>query len=139
MKTKKDFTYGRAIAYGVATELVLVIAQYLLLIIYHSLNPTSVFSFSSDYMMSTGFYIFLIPGFILYATVAFLIFNKLEFYSPSYLLAFILTAAVIEITFYLSIAASYQGAFVYSILDKVIGTALGVIGYFAMNEPEVAK
>ncbi len=139
MKTKKDFTYAHAIGYGVATELVLVIAQYLLLTIYHSINPTSAFSFSTDYMMSTGFYIFLIPGFILYATVVFLMFSKFNITSPAYLFAFILTAAVIEVTFYLTIAASYQGAFVYSILDKVIGTALGVIGYFAMAEPQVAK
>ncbi|MBI1769207.1 MAG: hypothetical protein HYR67_12625 [Bacteroidetes bacterium] len=139
MKTKKNFTYGHAIGYGIAIELILVFVQYLLLTIYHSKNPASAFSFSTEYMMSSGFYIFLIPGFILYATVVFLIMNKFTMASPAYLFVFLLTAAAIELTFYLSITANYQGAFVYSILDKVIGTALGVIGYYAMGEPEVAK
>lgn len=139
MKTKKNFTYGHAIGYGIATELVLVMVQYLLLTIYQGKNPTSAFSFSTEYMMSTGFYIFLIPGFILYATVVFLIMSKFTMASPVYLLVFLLTAAAIEVGFYLSIPANYQGAFVYSILDKVIGSALGVIGYYTMSRPEEAK
>jgi len=133
MKTKKDFTYGRAIVYGVAAELLLVVVQYILLAIYHSKNPESTFSFNTEYMMSRGFYIFLIPGFIVYATMVYLIMRNYTIASVGYLFALLLAAAAVEVTFYLSIAASYQGAFLYSILDKVIGSALGAIGYFALN------
>lgn len=134
MKTKKDFTYGRAIVFGVATELVLLVVQYLLLAVYKANNPSVPFSFSNEYMMSRGFYVFLIPGFILYATVVFLIMQKYTIDSPAFLLVFLLTATVIEVTFYLTIAADYKGPFLYSVLDKVIGTALGVIGYYAVGK-----
>jgi hypothetical protein len=139
MKTKKDFTYSRAIAYGVVTELILVVVQYILLAIYHSKNPESAFSFSTEYMMSRGFYIFLIPGFIMYATMMFLIMRNFTITSVAYLFVFLLSAAAVEVTFYLSIAANYQGAFLYSILDKVIGSALGVIGYYSVGIPEEVK
>jgi hypothetical protein len=139
MKTKKNFTYGHAIGYGVATELVLFIVQYVLAIVYSAKNLATTFSFSTEYMMSTGFYIFLIPGFIIYATVVFLIMNKFTMASPAYLFFFLLTAAAMEVGFYLTIAANYQGAFVYSILDKVIGSGLGVIGYYTISRPETAN
>jgi hypothetical protein len=134
MKTKKDFTYGRAILFGVATELVLVLIQYLLLAVYQMRNPGTPFSFNNEYMLSNGFYAFLIPGFILYATVVFLIMQKFTITSPAFLLVFLLAAAVVEVGFYLSIAADYRGPFLYSVLDKVIGTALGVIGYYAIGK-----
>jgi hypothetical protein len=139
MKTKKDFTYSRAIAYGVATELFLVVVQYILLAMYHRNNPGSSFTFSTEYMMSRGFYIFLIPGLIVYATVVFMIMRNYTLSSVAYLFAFLLAAAAVEVTFYLSISADYQGAFLYSILDKVIGSALGAIGYFALNGSEEVK
>ena len=134
MKTKKEITYGRAIAFGVATELFLVLVQYILLAVYRTNDPNIPFAFTNEYMMSRGFYIFLIPGFILYATVVFVIMQKFTIASPAYLLALLMAAAVIEIAFYLSIEADYKGPFVFSVLDKVIGAALGVIGYYAISK-----
>ena len=136
MKTKKNFTYGHAVAFGIGLELVLVFIQYLLLVIYHRNNPGTAFSFSSEYMMSRGFYFFLVAGFIIYATVVFLLMQKYAISSFAYLFVFLLSTAAVEVTFYLSIAADYQGVFLYSILDKVIGTGLGVIGYYAVGKPE---
>lgn len=136
MKKMKELNYGRAIAFGIASELALLSAQYLLLIINHLGNVETPISFTTEYMMSSGFYIFLIPGFILFATVVFFIMRNYTIPSVAYLLVFLLVAAVIEVIFYLSITANYQGAFVYSILDKVLGTGLGVIGYFAVGTPE---
>ena len=138
MKTKKELTYGRAIAFGVATELFLVLVQYVLLALYRTNDPDIPFAFTNEYMMSRGFYIFLIPGFILYATVVFVIMQKYTIASPAYLLAFLLAAAVIEVGFYLTIEADYKGPFVYSVLDKVIGAALGVIGHFVVGKSEKA-
>lgn len=131
---KKELTYGRAIFFGVGAELVLIGIQYIVLTLYHYRNPGSSLSFSTEYMMSRGFYTFLIPGFILFATVVFFIMRRYEITSAAYLFAFLLAAAAIEITFYLSIASRYQGPFVYSVLDKIIGTALGVIGYYAIGK-----
>lgn len=133
MKTKKELTYGRAILFGLITEVALIAIQYVLLVIYHSKNPGTEFSFTSEYMMSRGFYVFLIPGFILYATVVFLLMRNYTIGSVAFLFVFLLAAAAVEVAFYLSIAATYQGAFVYSILEKAVGAALGAIGYFAMN------
>ncbi len=139
MKTKKEFTYSRAIIYGIATELVLVVVQYIVLAFYHSKNPESTFSFSTEYMMTRGFYIFLIPGFIMYATMVFLIMRNFTITSVTYLFVYLLAAAIVEVAFYLSITASYQGVFLYSILDKVIGSALGVIGYYSVGRREEAS
>jgi len=139
MKTKKELTYGRAILFGIGTELILIAVQYVLLAIYHSKNPQLAFSFSSEYMMTRGFYIFLIPGFIMYAMVIYLMLQKYAIASVAYVFVLLLVAAVIEVIFYLSIAATYQGAFVFSILDKVVGAALGAIGYFAVGRTEEAN
>ncbi len=136
MKNKKELTYGRAVFLGIATESVLIAVQYILLGFYKSGNPAAPLSFSTEYMMSRGFYFFLIPGFILFATVVFFIMRKYVISSVAYLFLFILAAATIEVGFYLSIAASYQGAFVYSILDKVVGAGLGAIGYLSVGTPE---
>lgn len=136
MKKMKELTYGRAISLGIASEFALLFIQYLILMINHLWNPGTPFSFTTEYMMSRGFYIFLIPGFILFATIVFFIMRNYTIPSVAYLFVFLLVAAVIEVSFYLSISANYQGAFVYSILDKVIGTGLGVIGYFAVGTPE---
>jgi hypothetical protein len=74
-----------------------------------------------------------------YATVVFMIMRNYTLASVAYLFAFLLAAAAVEVTFYLSITADYQGAFLYSILDKVIGSALGAIGYFALSGSEEVK
>lgn len=136
MKTNKNFTYGHAIGYGIALELFLVIIQYLLLAVFQRNHPGTDFSFNTGYMMSRGFYIFLVPGFIVCATVVYLLLQKYVMSSFSYLFILLLTSAVIEVAFYLSISADYQGAFLFSILDKVIGAGLGVIGYFAVGKPK---
>lgn len=136
MKTTKELSYGRAVSFGVAAELGLIAIQYVLLGFYNIMNPGTSFSFSSEYMMSRGFYFFLIPGFIMFATAVFFILRKYAIPPVAVLFGFLLSAAVIEVIFYLTIAATYQGVFVYSILDKIVGTALGVIGYFAVGMPE---
>jgi hypothetical protein len=139
MKTRKNFTYSLAIGYGIGLELVLVAIQYLLLAVYHGNNPESTFSFNTNYMMSRGFYVFLIPGFIISATLVFFLLQRYSFSSLAYLFVLLLSAAIIEVGFYLGIAADYQGAFAISILDKVIGAGLGVIGYNAIGRPEGVK
>ena len=133
---KPSLTFGRAIVFGMASELILFAVQYLLLFIYYNRHPGTAFSFTTEYMATRGFYAFLIPGFILFATIVFFIMRRYTVNSAAYLFVFLLTAAALEVGFYLSIAASYRGPFVYSILDKVIGTALGVIGYYAMGRSE---
>lgn len=136
VKTKLELSYGRAIAFGIASEIALFVVQYILLAVYSYRHAGSSFSFSNEYMMSRGFYTFLVPGFILFATIIFFIMRRYTVPSAAYLFVFLLSAAALEVAFYMTMAADYRGPFVYSILDKVIGTALGVIGYYAMGREE---
>lgn len=135
-KNKENLTYGRAIVFGIVTELLLMVIQFVTLSIYYNRHPGTTHTFSTEYMMSQGFYVFLVPGFILFATIVFFVMVKYNITSVAYLFVFLLAAAVIEIAFYLTIDARYQGPFVYSVLDKVIGTGLGAIGYFAIGKPD---
>ncbi|HEY5691488.1 MAG TPA: hypothetical protein VIS49_08535 [Cyclobacteriaceae bacterium] len=54
--------------------------------------------------------------------------------SPAFLLVLLLTAAVIVVAFYLNIAANCKEPFLYAGFDKIMGTALGVIGYYVAGK-----
>lgn len=135
-KEKKEFTYSLAIMYGVATELILILAQYAFLAFNRLMHEDMSMNFSTEYMMTRGFFVFQVLGIIAYAMFVFYFMRNYTFKSLAFLLAYLLAGAAIEITFYLSISAAYQGAFVYSILDKALGIGLGAIGYFAMSGPD---
>lgn len=135
-KVKKEFTYSTAIMFGVITELILVLAQFLFLAFNRIMSENMSLSFSTDYMMTRGFYVFQVLGIIAYAMFVFYFLRNYTLQTLGLLLVYVVAGAAIEISFYLTISANYQGAFVYSILDKALGVALGVIGYFAMSSPE---
>lgn len=133
-KPKKEFTYSIAIAFGVVTELALIAVQFIFLTINSYLNPGSSISFSSKYMLSQGFFIFLITGIILYGIIVYQIVRRYSISSLAYMLVFLVAGGLIELAFYLSIQAAFQGAFFYSILDKVIGAFMGALVYFTMGK-----
>jgi len=136
MSTKKKFSYGKAILYGVLTELTLVLAQFVILKNYTNTNPDTDFAFSTTYMTSTGFYIFQVVGFFVYFTVVFFLMRKIK-EKPLYkILALILAGAVVELTFYAFAQADYQIVYFYSILDKLIAGAAGVIVYYYTTADE---
>jgi hypothetical protein len=138
MNTTDDnnFSYGRAILYGILTELVLVVAQFVILKDYTNTNPDTDFAFSSTYMMSTGFYVFQVVGFFVYFTVVFTLMRKIK-EKPLYkILALIIAGAVVELTFYAFAQADYQLAYFYSVLDKFVAGAAGSIVYYYTTADE---
>lgn len=133
MKTKSDLSYKQAILLGVATELTLVAIQFVYMKIFVSNNPGTDFVFTNDYMKSRGFYIFQVVGFFVYTATVYLLFNKFQITSITKILAYILTGAVIELSFYLFMQTGYEGAFLYSILDKFIAAVFGSILYYSTS------
>jgi len=133
MKTKSDLSYKQAIILGVATELVLIAIQFIYMKIYVSNNPETDFAFTNDYMKSRGFYIFQIIGFFVYTFTVYLLFNKFQITSINKILPYILTGAVIELSFYLVMQTGYEGAFLYSILDKFIAAVFGFVLYYSTS------
>src|SRR5690606_22864754 len=130
MKTNSDFTYTRAITYGVLTELLLVLTQFIYLKYYTNNNPEAGFVFSSDYMISQGFYVFQIIGFFVYTVVVFILIRKIKVNTFNKILVLIVAGAVIELTFYAIVPADYELAFFFSVLDKFIAGVFGAIVYF---------
>lgn len=133
-KTKKAFTYSTAITFGVVTELILVAAQYLLLAFNKVMNQSMSMTFSTEYMITRGFFVFMILGIIMYATFTHYFFRNYSISSLAFLVVYLAAGAAVEITFYLSITATFQGAFLYSIFEKGLGVAMGAIWYFAISK-----
>ncbi|UXE67237.1 MAG: hypothetical protein KA713_01130 [Chryseotalea sp. WA131a] len=136
MKTNSDFTYARAITYGVLTELLLVLTQFIYLKYYANNNPEVGFVFTSDYMINRGFYVFQIIGFFVYTVVVFVLIRKIKVNTFKKILALIVTGAVIELTFYAIVPADYELAFFFSVLDKFIAGIFGAIVYFYSSDSE---
>jgi hypothetical protein len=138
-KPKKELTYSTAIAYGVITELFLIVAQYVFLAINSSLNPEISMAFTTEYMMTRGFFVFQILGIIAYAIIVYQIVRKYTITSLAFMLVFLVAGAIVELTFYLSIQATFQGAFFYSMLDKTIGAVMGAIVYYTLGSNNKEK
>jgi len=136
MKTNSDFTYARAITYGVLTELLLVLTQFIYLKYYANNNPEAGFVFTSDYMINRGFYVFQIIGFFVYTILVFVLIRKIKVNTFNKILAMIVTGAVVELTFYAIVPADYELAFFFSVLDKFIAGIFGAIVYFYSSDSE---
>jgi hypothetical protein len=134
MKTKSEFTYTRAIAYGLLIELSLVLIQFIYLKYYDKNNPEAGFVFTSDYMINRGFYIFQIIGFFVYTTIVFVVIRTIKVNTFNKILTLIVSGAVIELTFYAIVPADYQFAFFFSVLDKFIAGVFGAIVYFYSSD-----
>jgi len=133
MKTKADLSYRQAILLGVATELTLIAIQFIYMKIYVSNNPGTDFAFTNDYMKYRGFYIFQIIGFFVYTFTVYLLFSRFQITSITKILSYIITGAVIELSFYLFMQTGYEGAFLYSILDKFVAAVFGSILYYSTS------
>ncbi len=130
MKSKSDLSYKQAILFGLATELTLIAIQFIYMKIYVSNNPGTDFAFTNDYMKFRGFYIFQIIGFFVYTFTVYLLFSKFQIATLTKILTYILTGAVIELSFYLFMQTGYEGAFLYSILDKFVAAVFGSILFY---------
>jgi hypothetical protein len=138
MKTIQNFTYRRAILFGMLTEVFLIALQYVYLAISTSVNPEVPAVFNTEYMMTRGFYVFQIIGFFVYVVSVYLINMRYAVKGLNFLLAYVITGGIMELLFYVAIQADYQGAFLYSILDKFVAAVFGAIVYFYTTGKESA-
>lgn len=127
---KKTLTFQYAILFGLITEMILIVAQLLYMNFYVKHTPGVEFIFTTEYMMSQGFYIFQIVGFFMYTTTIYFLFKAYHISTLGKIISYIITGGIVELLFYLIIQAGYEGAFLYSILDKFVAAAFGTIFYF---------
>lgn len=130
MKPRKEFTFKRAILYGLVTELVLIIVQFGYLRLYVAANQGTEFAFTSSYMNSSGFYIFQIIGFLSYATIVFSILTKFRMDTFHKVAVLVIAGGIVELTFYAVMQADYRMVYFYSVLDKFVGAVFGSIVYY---------
>jgi hypothetical protein len=136
MKNENDFTFRKAILYGLLTELVLIAIQFIYMKLYVSNNPETELGFTTDYMKYRGFYVFQIIGFFVYTILVFVLVRNYQIKSINKILAFVMAGAVVELGFYLLIQSDYEFAFFYSILDRFIAAIFGtIVYYYAGNKP----
>jgi len=129
MRTNNDLGYKQMFLYGLFTEVMVIAIQFIYLSIYENNNPEAASGFTTDYIKTRGFVIFQVLGFFIYATAVFMLLNKMQGNYLRKILIFLIACALVELTFYLLIKANFEGAFLYSILDKFVGAALAAIFY----------
>lgn len=129
MKKLNNMSYGKVAFYAILLELILVILQAGYIQIHNWTSTTNKLSFTTDYMMHTGFYVFLILGFFTFTVLTYIVLRNSEHNLFNKILVLFIAGGIVELGFYLFIQAEYQGAFLYSILDKTIAAGLGYIIY----------
>ncbi len=135
METKHNWSYRHVVLAALSAELILIAIQFIAVRIYSGNTDAESAVFTSAYMKSTGFYVFLVGGFFLYVVLTFGLLRNIREYIVRKLFVLLITGAVVEVAFYLSIQATYEGAFLYSIFDKAIAIAMGLILFnFASDE-----
>lgn len=127
MNVKSGLTYTQIALIAVFTELILIAIQFIYFKIFASINPEIEMGFTTDYMKYRGFYIFQIIGFFIYTFLVYRIVEKHNDKIFNRILTLIIAGGIVETSFYVLISGAYEGAFVYSILDKIIAAAFGVI------------
>ena len=125
MKTNKEFKYYQLVLFAVVAEITLIALQYLILF----LDPQAGLGFTTEYIKTKGFYLFQILGFFTYAGIGFYVIRRVRSNIIPKLVILVLSGGIIEISFYILSQATYEGAFLFSVLDKFVGTTFGVIVY----------
>lgn len=136
MKTTKELSYGRAVETGVVLGVALILLQLVNLMVYFQTTPGAEMAFTSAYMKSGGFYVFQVLGYFLYATVIYISIKKIRSNMVNKVLILIGSGVLLELSFYLIMQANFEGAFLYSILDKLVAAAFALILY-SYTTPEV--
>lgn len=127
MKTNNGLSYTRIAMIAVATELILIAIQFMYFRIFKTSHPDSELGFTTEYMKYRGFYIFQIAGFFIYAFLVYMIAEIHYDKIVNKIITLIVAGGIVEVTFYVLVSGAYEGAFLYSILDKIIAAAFGVI------------
>ena len=130
---KTSLTAQKVVAYALGVEIGLSILQFVYLKVFHH-----EVSFSDSYMQGAGFFIFQILGFFIFILLAQYVFKNSGDYIFRNALLMFFAGALVEILFYVSVQATYQGAFLYSVLDKAVSIAFGIIISF-VSKPQMAE
>ena len=121
---KSSFSAPKVIGYALLIEVGLILIQYLYMRVFH---PEIDWIATDAFMQNAGFYIFQIVGFFIFILLARFIFqNSGDKILRNAVLLF-LSGVVVEVGFYLAVQAQYQGAFLYSVMDKIVAIAFGLI------------
>jgi hypothetical protein len=128
---KATLTAQKVIAYTLLVEVGLLIIQYLYMRVFH---PEVNWIATDAYMQNAGFFVFQIVGFFIFILLARFVFqNSGENVFRNAVLLF-LSGVVVEVGFYLAVQAQYQGAFLYSVMDKIIAIAFALIIVFVVEK-----
>ena len=103
MKPKKGLSYFQIILIALLTEMTLIIIQFVYMNVFAGTEPGSELAFTTEYMMTTGFFIFQIIGFILYTLVVYLLSIRLQEKILNKILVLVITGGIVELSFYLII------------------------------------
>jgi hypothetical protein len=133
----RDKSIGQMIVYGLLTELVLVSIQFIYVEMFVATGED--IAFTNEYMRQTGFILFQVIGFFVYAVITYLLLRRLKSNLIVKVVAFLLAGSAIELVFYLFMQADYAGAFLYSIFDKFVAGAFGALVYYFADKGHKAK
>jgi hypothetical protein len=122
---KSSISLGRVAGIAILIEAVLIILQFITLRM--STEAGEAFVFDSEYIQSRGFFIFQIIGFFAYAIAAYYLCSKHAGNIFKILFTLVIVGGIIEIGFYIISQAQYQGVYLYSVTDKLIGAVMGWI------------
>lgn len=136
MKITKELSYGQAVEIGVVLGVTLLVLQLVNLMVYVQTTPGTEMAFTSVYMKTGGFHVFQVLGYFLYATVIYISLKKIRSKMLNKVLILIGSGVLLELSFYLIMQANFEGAFLYSILDKIVAAAFALILY-SYTAPEV--
>ncbi|MEJ2005637.1 MAG: hypothetical protein P8X57_11880 [Cyclobacteriaceae bacterium] len=133
---KKPVSTGGIIGIAVLIEAVLILLQFIVLRMSTESGQTP--AFDSDYIQSRGFFIFQIIGFFAYAIAAFYLCRRHAGNVFQKLLILVIAGGIIEVGFYIISQAHYEGAYLYSVTDKLIGSVIGwIVGKYSENSKEL--
>lgn len=117
-------------------ELALIALQFITV---RFVNPQGNFSFTTTYMEQTGVYIFLVIGFFAFAILCTYVMRNTHHQLFYKMITLFAAGGIVELIFYMSIEAAYQGVYLYSIFGKLIAVGLGAIIYEISLTKKVAK
>lgn len=137
--TDQDRSLGQMILYGLLLELVLILVQFIYVELFVATSPAEEVAFTEQYMRQTGFIIFQVIGFFVYVLATYLLLQRLLHNKIGKIIVFLVAGALLELVFYLFMQASYSGAFLYSILDKLVAAAFGALIYYFKDRGHKAK
>ena len=130
---KPTVSVQKVISYAILVEIGLLVIQFLYMRVFH---PGIEWVATDAYMQNAGFFIFQVIGFFAFILLArFVFLNSRENVFRNAVLLF-LSGMIVEVGFYLIAQATYQGAFLYSVMDKIVAIAFGLITVFA-SQPRI--